>query len=599
MADLFARALTWLRAHLVPILITCAAALGAALLWPKALGHSSAAPSWTSALPPLVAVLIAVVWRRLLLALGLAVALGALIRVGFAHPLEAARHAAVTYLWGSTFEAFNLYIIAFTISLVGMVHIILRAGGMAGLLIALKRWTRGARSTRLTCVLLGGALFFDDYANTIVVGSTMRPVSDSHRISREKLAYLVDSTSAPIAGLALISTWIGYEVGLFDDLSRTLELGQSGYAIFLNALPMRFYCLFTLAFVLMNAYSGRDFGPMRRAEQRAFSTGELLARDATLLKQSGAEAIEPKPGAPQRWLNAALPVGAVILSVVVGMLWSGWRGPEGEQLAALHRLSAESPRQLLALLGSLDRAQAWREAFGQADNAKVLCASALIGSATAALLARAQGILTLRESVSVWLKAIPAMALACAILVLAWSIRTVCDDLGTSAYLLSVISGMVSVTLLPLITFLLSGAIAFATGTSWGTMGIVLPTIIPMAHAMSLTPQAEGRGEVLLLLCFAAVLDGAIFGDHCSPISDTTVMSSLSSECDHIAHVRTQAPYALVTMSAAALIGYFGVALGLPVWAALLAGPVALAIGLLAAGRRSDSIGAAPQSGDL
>ena len=224
--------------------------------------------AWTSVLPPLLAVLVALFFKRLLVALVAAVWLGAALQVGF-WPWPATREMVATYLVGSTFKSFNLYVIGFTLSLVGMVHVLLRMGGMAGLLERIGRLATSARATRLTCALMGGAIFFDDYANTIVVGSTMRPVTDARRISREKLAYLVDSTSAPIAGVAIISTWIGYEVGLFEELSAQLGLGKSGYEIFFAILGMRFYCLLTLGFVLMNAWSGRDFGPMLAAERRA------------------------------------------------------------------------------------------------------------------------------------------------------------------------------------------------------------------------------------------------------------------------------------------------------------------------------------------
>ena len=184
-------------------------------------------------------------------------------------------------------RGFNLYVIGFTLSLVGMVHVILKMGGMAGLLERVKRFARSARATRVTTALMGFVLFFDDYANTIVVGSTMRPLTDARRISREKLAYLVDATSAPVAGLAVVSTWIGFEVGLFEELRVQLGMAQSGYAIFFEILPLRFYCIFTLCFVLLCAWSGRDFGPMRRAEERAWVEGRLWREGSSTLSGGG------------------------------------------------------------------------------------------------------------------------------------------------------------------------------------------------------------------------------------------------------------------------------------------------------------------------
>lgn len=526
--------------------------------------------SWLSILPPLLAVLIALSFKRLLLALGAAVWAGAAIQVGFA-PHTAAWKAISDYIWGSVADSFSLHVIGFTISLVGMVHVILKMGGMAGLLDRLSRFATSTRSTRLTAALMGAAIFFDDYANTVVVGSTMRPMTDARKISREKLAYIVDSTSAPIAGLAIISTWIGYEVGLFDELSRQLDLGQSGYEIFFGILGFRFYCILALAFVLLNAWLGRDFGPMKRAEARAWTQAQPLRPGSKPLTRVGLEDLSPSEETPRRWYNAVIPVMSVILGVMFGMYWSGWSGAGGLSLPSLSgtlggELSSVALRAALSDMGSWTT---WRDAFSNADNAKVLFYAAIAGSLIAILLATTQRLLTIKDASIAWARAVPGMWMAVCILVLAWSIRAVCDDLGTSIYLVGAVQDLITPNMLPVLTFALAAIIAFSTGTSWGTMGILLPAMIPLAFHLT---QGQPGGETIVMLCFAAVLDGAIFGDHCSPISDTTVMSSIASNCDHIDHVRTQAPYAIVTMLAAAGFGYVGVAFGLPAWLALALG---------------------------
>ena len=526
--------------------------------------------TWTSLLPPIVAVLIALCFKRLILALASAVLLGAALQVSFL-PHKVVALTASKYIWGTTASAFNLYVIAFTISLVGMVHVMLKMGGLAGLLAKLSRVAKDARSTKLATVLMGGAIFFDDYANTVVVGSTMRPLTDAMRVSREKLAYLVDSTSAPVAGLAVVSTWIGYEVGLFKEMSDQLGLGVSGYAIFFDILSLRFYCILTLCFVVLCSLTDRDFGPMLKAERRAAS-GILLRPDSTPLTSVSLEHLSPSEGTPQRWFNAVIPVLCVIVSVCVGMFWSGWAG-EGavKSIPTLGKVAGAE-----ATLGQWGQAwgvaasdmgswTAWRDAFSNADGAFVLCVSALLGSLSAIALAVTQRLLSLKQAMLAWARAFPGMWMAVVILILAWAIRAVCDDLGTSLYLVGAIQDLITPMWLPLLTFGLAAIVAFATGTSWGTMGILLPTMIPLAHAMT---QGTPEGHLLLMLCFGAVLDGAIFGDHCSPISDTTVMSSIASSCDHLDHVRTQIPYALTTMSAAAVLGYVGVARGLPIWTA-------------------------------
>lgn len=522
---------------------------------------------WEAVLPPIVAVLIALFFRKLILALVAAVWLGATIHVG-GNPVDGLWAGATEYAWGSVADSFKIYIIGFTLSLVGMVQVITKMGGIAGVLERFRRFTETARSARITTALLGTAIFFDDYANTIVVGTSMRPITDKRKISREKLAYLVDSMSAPIAGVAIISTWVGYEVGLFDELSRQLALGRSGYDIFFGIIPLRFYCWFTIAFVMANAFLGRDFGPMLTAERRA-ANGEVLRSGSSPLTSSAFAGSEPADDIPYRWWNAALPVGCVIVSTLLGMFWSGWSA--GEQSIPvlfgsgfIDAWSAAAPD-----LASWD---AWRDAFGNADSGKVLFWSSMLATSLTIGLAVGQRLLTLKDALLTFLKAIPAMWLAVVILVMAWSIQRVCDDLGTSIYLVGAVQDLLAPTLLPIVTFLLASAVAFATGTSWGTMGILLPAMVPLAYY--LTDGTDG-GLIILMLTFGAVLDGAIFGDHVSPISDTTVMSSISASVDHIDHVRTQAPYALTTMGVAGLVGYVGVAFGLPPAAALVLGAVA------------------------
>ncbi len=515
-------------------------------------------------LPPFLAILVALFFRRLVIALFAAVWAGATLVTG--NPLSAIGYAFTKYIWGSIASSFNLYILAFTIGLVGMVQLITRMGGVGGILERFKGLAESKRSTQITTFLLGFGIFFDDYANTVVVGTSLRPITDKHKISREKLAYLVDSTSAPIAGIAIISTWIGYEVGLFGDLALQLGLERGGYDIFFGALAFRFYCLFTIVFVFLNVVSGRDFGPMLKAERRA-SKGKLMKDGAKPLTSSGLSKIEPKKGIPLRARNAFIPIGSVIIAVMIGMIWSGW-SQNDISIPALGEGTGFSAAWTVALptLGSWET---WRDAFSNADGAKVLFWSAMFASGIAAVMALSQKLLTPKETITTYLGAIPAMRLAVVILILAWSIRTVCEDIGTSVYLVSSVQEYLTPVMLPLATFLLAAVVALSTGTSWGTMGILIPSMIPVAFYMT---RDMPNGEQILLLCFAAVLDGAIFGDHCSPISDTTVMSSISSSCDHMDHVKTQLPYAFTTMTFAAVFGYVGVAFGLPVlWAYVFA----------------------------
>ena len=489
---------------------------------------------WTSILPPLVAIFFVLLTGRVLTSLFISLFLGVWLHLGGG--LGTALYEMTTrYIWKeSIYKEFSFNIILFTLSLIGMINVCTRSGGVQGLITLLQRHAKTARSSRLLTATLGVLIFFDDYANSIMVGNTMRPMTDRYRVSREKLAYLIDSTAAPIAGIALLSTWIGYEVGLLGDIARSLHLQTSGYSLFLSSLPFRFYCWMTLLFVFVGIWMNRDYGPMYRAERRALEEGKLLRDGATPLVSVDTQDIQPPEGAPQRWYNALLPISLVILVGFFGLLWSGG-------------YFAGKPL---------------RDALGDANSTRVFLVASLVGSFVAIGLAVGQGILRLTEALAVWLKGARAMLFAIGILIFAWSMGALAKDLGSAHYLIAMLQSSLPTAWIPLLIFFMAAIISFATGTSWGTMAILLPTAAPLAYNMG--------GMPILILSLGAVLDGSIFGDHCSPLSDTTLFSSAAAACDHVDHVKTQAPYALTVMSAAAFFGYLGVAYGFPLLATLL-----------------------------
>ena len=530
-----------------------------------------------SLLPPISAILVAMISGRLILGLSLAIFAGGLLSLAgtipiYQLPFSATYKAVITYVWAPLESAFQLYILAFTAALIGMVRVTTLSGGNKGIADLLAARAAGTRSTRLAAFFMGLAIFFDDYANTIVVGSTLRPIADRFRVSREKLAYIVDSTAAPIAGVALISTWIGYEVSLFQDLMDELHTGMSGYELFFNALPMRFYCLLTLTFVFLSAYLQRDFGPMLKAERRAFSTGEVIRPGATPMTGRRQDEIQPAEGIQAVWWAAIIPVALVIICVIGGMAYDTAQNEDVISAYAQHGIFSSAY---------------WTATFSNADTAKVLFNASIVGSIIAILIAITrkntqthQRTITIGTAITTWAKGIVGVWYAIAILILAWAIKEVCTDVGTSTYLTAALSPFISPILLPLLIFLLASVVAFSIGTSWTTMAILIPTVVPLAHALG--------GLPLTILAAAAVLDGAIFGDHCSPISDTTVMSSIASSCDHLDHVKTQLPYALTTMSLAAVFGYLGTAGLYAGWTGLLLGLVCIPIILLLFGKNPE-----------
>ena len=497
-------------------------------------------PGALSLMPPLLAILLAFLVRRVAISLFAGIAAGALL-VEQLQPWPAVERTVVDYLIGTTIDTFNVYVYTFTLALIGMVNVCIAMGGMAGLRERVSRLARDVRSTQAAVALMGVAVFFDDYANTVVIGGAARPLTDARRISREKLAYIVDSTAAPIAGIAIISTWIGIEVQYFqetlDQLGAFTGAVDSGYEFFFQVLPFRFYCFFALGLVFIVALTGRDFGPMLSAERRARGGARVAPRPRSGKRLPVVTGAKCKDGVKPRWINGVLPIVVVIAATLIGSVQVG-----AENLAA--------KGEIVSWWSLSDLARAFISV--EDASVRVLLIAALLGSAVAILLALGQRLLSLGEAVKAWFTGVMAMLPAIGILILAMAIRQVTDDLLAAEYLAAVLVD-VPAQVFPLVTFLLAGAVAFATGTSWGTMAILVPVAVPVAASVA---AGLPSGELILFLVGAAVLDGAIFGDHCSLISDTTVMSSIACGCDHLEHVRTQMPYSLLAMGVAATTGY-------------------------------------------
>jgi Na+/H+ antiporter NhaC len=521
--------------------------------------------SWVSILPPLVAILLALYLRQVIPALFMGVWLGAWAINGFS--LQGLWHGLLesfqVHILSAVADADHAAIVLFSLMIGGTVGIISRNGGMQGIVNRIVTWADNARRACLATATMGLAVFFDDYANTLVVGNTMRPVTDSMRISRAKLAYLVDSTAAPVACIALVTTWIGYEVGLIgESISGLPDLDAEPYLLFLATVPYSFYPLLAIAFVFMVASHQRDFGPMLKAERRARESGVESDDHLDSSMAEDCEPIEAVEGKPQRAINAALPIFALVFSVMAGLYITG-------------RANVEEADPAL------------RDIIGAADSYKSLMWGSLIGMITAAGLTMAQRIMSLEEIVNAWYKGLRSMFYAMIILVLAWSLGGITEILGTADYLVSVLGETLPVQLLPALIFILAAFTAFATGSSWGSMGILVPLVIPLTWAVMKASGHAGPADMhLLYSSIASVLAGSVWGDHCSPISDTTILSSMASGCDHIEHVRTQLPYALLVGAVALGAGSLPVAFGMPWWLGLVMGAALLFLVLRLAGQR-------------
>jgi Na+/H+ antiporter NhaC len=521
-----------------------------------------------SLIPPVLAILLAIAFRQVIPALLGGIWLGGWIFYG--GPFVGFLRAIDTYLVGALVHKDHIAILIFSALLGGMVGVMSRSGGTRGLVDALSKRATNTRRGQVITWLLGLVIFFDDYTNTLVVGNTMRPVTDRLRVSREKLAYIVDSTAAPVASVALISTWIGFEVSLIGDSLTEVGSPEQPYWVFVQSIPYFFYPILALGFVLMVAWSGRDFGPMLHAERRA-ATGRLLADTAVPLSNFDHPDLVPPEGKPRRGLNAIAPVLVVLVVTFVSQYLTG-------RIAA-----AESGLDGSGLAG-------FAEVFSGGDPFRSLLYGAACGLIVAIVLARAQGILKLGDSIHAFVEGMKTMFLAFIILTLAWAIGKVCVDIGTADYLVSILRGNLDPRLLPALIFLLGAGISFSTGSSWSTMSILIPLAVPSAFTLATDAGFDpSTVHTILLGAVSAVLAGAIFGDHCSPISDTTILSSMASACDHVDHVKTQLPYAVVVAVVALLVGSIPSGYGFPAWLSLPIGLAVLWAALRFLGRPADA----------
>ncbi len=512
-------------------------------------------PGWLSILPPLIAIGLALIFKRVIPALFLGVWIGAWIATGltFLGLWTSLLASFGTYVQDAMIEPSHVSIILFSLMIGGMVGIIRKNGGTHGIVNSLIDWAKTPRRGQLSTAALGIVIFFDDYANTLIVGNTMRSITDKLRISREKLAYIVDSTAAPVASLALVTTWIGFEVSLINEALNTIGgLQLSGYGVFLESILYRFYPWMALLFVFAIVFTDREFGPMLKAERRARTTGKVLGDDAQVDEAAvEGEMLTPKEGKPQRAFNAVIPVTVLVVGVL-GFLYSTGVESVGSDASI-------------------------REIIGAANSFSALMWGSLLSVIAAAVLSIGQRILTLSETVEAWYEGLKSMLFAMIVLLLAWALASTTQVLHTAEFLGSVLSEAIPPGFIPAIIFVLSALISFATGTSWGTMGILMPLVIPLTwNIMQANGIADPTHYYILYNAVSGVLAGAVFGDHCSPISDTTILSSMASGCDHIAHVNTQLPYALTVGFVAILLGTIPTGFGFPWWISMIITSVVL-----------------------
>ncbi len=475
--------------------------------------------------PSVLAIGLAFVTRDIYLSLFAGAFAGAIL-LADGNPFAAFLALFEKHLLPALSDQWNISVLVFTLLMGGLVGLLNAGGGMQALAARFLGRTASKRRAGLGVYGLGLVIFIDGLANAMLVGKSMRPVTDRAGMSREKLAFIVDSTSSPIAGLSLISTWVAYELSVIQQgLVNAGRPDDTAFTLLIASIPYRFYNLLLLLIVFLVIWLGRDLGPMHRAE--------ALARKR---ESTQATSIASSPPAPV-W-PTLLCLATLILGVFGGLYWQG-----GGTLATFS-------------LGAMI------DAFGKANAALVFVWT----TAATALLAMICQRFTQPSGgkepvVQPFFAGMSQMFMPTLILVFAWVLNSVIKELGAATYLAGLLGEAMHPGWLPALTFILGAIISFSTGTSWGTMAILMPLVIPVAVGV-----ADAGGADVLVPTVGAVLAGAVFGDHCSPISDTTIVSAVSSDCEPMAHVRTQLPYALIAAGMAVLLGCLPTGFGASVW---------------------------------
>ncbi|MFX3625807.1 MAG: Na+/H+ antiporter NhaC family protein [bacterium] len=520
-------------------------------------------PLWLSIIPPLLAIGMALIFKEVLSSLFLGIFSGTLILYIYQDGALGVFTGFISiidkYILPELLDDGHMSIIVFSMVIGGMVTVISKNGGMLGFVNIIAKYARTAKSGQLVTWALGIVIFFDDYANTLVVGNSMRPLTDRLKISREKLAYIVDSTAAPIASIAFVTTWIGAQLGYIGDGIKSLpDLNESSYAVFLNSLQYAFYPILTIAFMLILILRNRDFGLMHKFEvaSRTRKDDEPIATNSSDADEE-IKSLSPDDDTPKKAYNAVIPILVLVMGTMAGIYYTGINNAE---------LSSD--------MGFFKKVSS---VVGAADSYISLLWASLSALMVAIALTLTQKIMSLEQTINAMLKGFKFMLNAIMILVLAWALSALTEQLSTATFITdNLIALNFSPYLIPAVTFILAGAVAFSTGSSWSTMAIVYPIMLPATWL--LCSELGWDAETSLSIFYnvvSCVLAGAIFGDHCSPISDTTILSSLASSCNHINHVRTQMPYALTVAGISILVGTVPAAFGLPFYITL---PLGIAI---------------------
>ncbi len=459
-----------------------------------------------SLVPPVVAIVLALITKEVYSSLFVGILIGGAFWSGF-KPEATILHVFQDGVVGVLTDSYNMGILVFLVILGVMVCMMNKAGGSA----AFGRWAKEHIKTRvgaqLATITLGVLIFIDDYFNCLTVGSVMRPVTDSHNVSRAKLAYLIDATAAPICIIAPISSWAAAVTGFVK--------GEDGFSIFIRAIPYNYYAILTVIMMVTLVLAKEDYGPMKAHEKNAIE-GDLFTTGDRPFENTSENAIYNKG----KVIDLVFPILSLIVCCVIGMIYSG----------------------------GFFSGTGFVEAFSESDASVGLMLGSFFAMVITIVFYVVRKVLRFSDSMACIPEGFKAMVPAILILTFAWTLKAMTDSLGAAPFVASVMNSAAGglMNLLPAIIFLVGCFLAFATGTSWGTFGILIPIVVAVF---------QGTNETMMIISISACMAGAVCGDHCSPISDTTIMASAGAQCNHVNHVSTQLPYAM-TVAAVSCITY-------------------------------------------
>ncbi|MCF2555295.1 Na+/H+ antiporter NhaC family protein [Faecalicatena contorta] len=462
--------------------------------------------SFWSLVPPIVAIVLALITKEVYSSLFIGILIGGVFYSGFTFETTVL-HVFEDGIIGVLTDSYNMGILVFLVILGIMVCMMNKAGGSA----AFGRWAsehiKSRVGAQLATILLGVLIFIDDYFNCLTVGSVMRPVTDKHNVSRAKLAYLIDATAAPVCIIAPISSWAAAVTGFVE--------GEDGFSIFIRAIPFNYYALLTIVMMVTIVLLKMDYGPMKLHETNAVA-GDLYTTADRPYANAEEDVVDSKGGV----IDLIFPVAVLIVCCVIGMIYTGgFFGGAG-----------------------------FIEAFSGSDASVGLMLGSFFAFVITIVFYALRKVLKFSESMSCIPDGFKAMVPAILILTFAWTLKAMTDSLGAKEYVAGVVENAAGgfMNLLPAIIFLVACFLAFATGTSWGTFGILIPIVVAVF---------SGTNETMMIISISACMAGAVCGDHCSPISDTTIMASAGAQCNHVNHVSTQLPYA-ITAAAVSFVTY-------------------------------------------